>query len=131
MSLYHKGQSDRKSFSTVAKHYVPVKRADKPHTIASLLTLASGNMSSVMTGTNAQHEFAEIFHPYLYPDYVVYQYINKESVGIRQVECAFAKSDFTINEWNTISRTITNRRSYVNGVVDTPSVIQLLHGSLH
>jgi hypothetical protein len=130
MSLYHKGQSDRKSFSTVAKNYVPVKRADKPHIITSLLTLASGNMSSVMTGTNAQHECAEIFHPYLYPDYGVYQYINKDSVGIRLVEYAFAKSDFTIAEWATINNTIRNRRAYINGLIDTPSVIQLLHGSL-
>jgi hypothetical protein len=84
-----------------------------------------------MTGTNAQHEFAEIFHPYLYPDYVVYQYINKDSVGIRLVEYAFAKSDFTVAEWATINNTIRNRRAYINGLIDPLSVIQLLHGSLH
>jgi hypothetical protein len=131
-SMYIKHSKPRdKSFSQVAKKYSPAKRADKPHIISSILSLASENMSSCASGTEACHEFAEIFHPYLYPDYVVYQYINKDRRGTRQIECAFDKSEFTVGEWDMISKAVRNRRAFFNGVVKTSSVIELSHGSLH
>jgi hypothetical protein len=131
MSLYHDNQFNRKSFSTAAKTYTPAERADKPDIVLSILALASENISYVMTGSETRHEFAEIFHPYLYPEYIVYNYINKDSVGIRQVEGAFSKSDFTDDEWNTISKAATNRRACINGAVISASVIELSRGALH
>jgi hypothetical protein len=123
--------SHSKSFSQVAKHYIPAKRADKPHIIFSILALASEKFFSVMSGTQTQHEFGEIFHPYLYPDYIVYQYINKDSAGTRQIECAFIKSDFSADEWSAISEAVSDRRAYINGAVKLSSVIGLSHGALH
>jgi hypothetical protein len=71
MSFYHNRQAQRKYFlSQVANRYIPTKRVDKPHIIFSILALASENISSAISGTQAQHEFAEIFHPYLYPEYI-------------------------------------------------------------
>jgi hypothetical protein len=118
-------QSNRKQFfSTVAKNYSPAKRADKPDIIFSILALASKNISSVMTVNHARHDFAEIFHPFKYPEHIVYNYINKDSVGIRQMEYAFSKSDFTDDEWNAISKAARNRRTCFNGVVQS-------RGALH
>jgi hypothetical protein len=125
-------QERRKHFlSTVVKHYPPTKRADKPDIIFSILALASDNISSVMSDTHAQHEFAEIFHPYLYPEYIVYNYIKKNSAGTRQIECAFPKSEFSADEWSTISKAASNRRACINGAVISSAVIDLSHGALH
>jgi hypothetical protein len=125
--------SDAQSFSTqVAKKYVSVRRADNPHVISSIFSIASENICYCMSGTQTQHEFAEIFHPYLYPDYIVYQYINKTGAVTRRVEFAFAKSEFTDEEWSTISAAVNNRRAFINGVFRSkPSVIELSYGSLH
>jgi len=85
-----------------------------------------------MSGTQDRNEFAEIFRPYLYPDYIVYQYINKNRAVTRQVEFAFAKSEFTAEEWSTITTAVNNRRAFINGVFrPQPSVIELSYGALH
>jgi len=117
-------QERRKHFlSTVVKHYPPTKRADKPDIIFSILALASDNISSVMSDTHAQHEFAEIFHPYLYPEYIFYHYINKDSAGTRQIECAFPKSEFSPDEWASISGAASNRRARIKSAVLSRGVL--------
>jgi hypothetical protein len=132
MSFYHNRQARRKYYlSLVAKRYIPAKRADKPDIIFSIFALASENISFVISGTHAQREFAEIFHPYLYPEYIVYNYINKDSARIRQIECVFLKSKFYANEWSTISKAASNRPACINGAVISSSVIELSLGALH
>jgi hypothetical protein len=124
MSFYHNRQERRKQFfSTVAKNYLPAKRADNPDIIFSILALASNNISSAMSGTHAQHEFVEIFHPYLYPENIVYHYINKDSAGTRQIECAFPKSEFSADEWASISGTASNRRARIKSAVLSRGVL--------
>jgi hypothetical protein len=130
MPYYHNRHFRRKYFlSQVPKRYIPAKRADRPHIIFSILALASENISSAISGTQAQHEFAEIFHPYLYPEYILYNYINNDSAGIRQIECAFAKSEFSAYEWSTIGKAVSNRRACISGAVISSSVIELSHGA--
>jgi hypothetical protein len=126
-------QSTRKHFLIQeAKNYIPAKRADKPAIILSILALASENISSVMTGSDTQHQFAEIFHPFKYPDLIVYNYLNKDPAVTRRVECAFSKSEFSTDEWSAISKAASNRRACINGVIrPSSSVIELSHKVLH
>jgi hypothetical protein len=132
MSFYHSRQARRKYFSPqVAKRYIPAKRADHPGIIFSILTLASENISTVMSGTQTQHKFAEIFHPSKYPDFIVYNYVNKDSAGTRQIECAFSKSEFSADEWFTISKAVSNRRACINGAVLSSSATDQSHKVLH
>jgi hypothetical protein len=84
-----------------------------------------------MSGTQTQHEFAEIFHPYLYPEYIVYTHINKDIAGTQQTECAFPKSELSPDEWSTISIAASNRRACTNGAVISSPVIELSLGALH
>jgi hypothetical protein len=129
MSFYHSRQARRKHFSSqVAKRYIPAKRADNSDIIFSILALASENISTAMSGTQTQHEFAEIFHPYLYPEYIVYTHINKDIAGTQQTECAFPKSE---DEWSTISKAASNRRACTSGAVIFSPVIELSLGALH
>jgi hypothetical protein len=132
MPFYHNRQARRKYYlSLVAKRYIPAKRADKPRSIFSILASASENISSVMSSIHAQHKFAEIFHPSKYRDFIVYNYVNKDTTGIRQIECAFPKSGFYANEWSTISKAASNRRACTNGAVISSPVIELSLGALH
>ena len=125
MPLYHASQARRKRFvSTVAKHYISAKRADKPDIVFSVLALASETISAAMSGNHARHQFVGISHPYLYHEYIVYNYINKDRGGTPQIECSFSKSDLTDDEWNINSKAAHNRRTCVNGVVES-------RGALH
>jgi hypothetical protein len=96
-----------------AKDYTPVDRAEKPHIVYSIFALAKAGKSSIMTGNSLDHEFAEIFHPTKYPDYIVYNYIRKFFNEMQQVEYAFRKSDFSDEEWASISKAATNREKVV------------------